>query len=226
MMKRGVFVIFLENICKTYGSGNTLTAALKNISLHVEKGCFCSIVGTSGSGKSTLLNIVGCLDIADSGMYRLDGDEILKEEVKRLSYIRNNKIGFIFQNFNLIKGLNIYENIELPLVFSGLPYKKRREIVENAMELVGLSDRMYHKPNELSGGQQQRVAIARAVVNNPPLILADEPTGNLDTASGDEVMRLLKKLNNGGATVLMITHDMKRAKDTDRIIRIQEGEIR
>lgn len=225
-MKRGVLLIFLENISKTYGSGNMQTVALKNISLHVEKGCFCSIVGTSGSGKSTLLNIVGCLDIADSGRYILDGETIFKEEVKKLSYIRNNKIGFIFQNFNLIKGLNIYENVELPLVFSGVSPKKRREIVENAIELVGLSDRMYHKPNELSGGQQQRVAIARAVVNKPPLILADEPTGNLDTASGNEVMGLLRKLNHNGTTVLMITHDMSRVKDTDKIIRIQEGEIK
>jgi len=218
-------MIILNDICKTYGVGNTETAALKDVSLCIERGSFCSVVGTSGSGKSTLLNIIGCLDSPDSGTYFLDNEEINKVGAGRLAYIRNTKIGFVFQNFNLIKGLNIMENIELPLIFSGIPRKQRHELVLEAVEKVGLSLKKYHRPNELSGGQQQRVAIARAIINNPSLILADEPTGNLDSASGREIMNLLRGLNKKGSTVVMITHDMECAEMTDRIIRIKEGKI-
>ena len=218
-------MIILDGIYKTYSNGNVKTPVLKNVSLCIEKGSFCSIVGSSGSGKSTLLNIVGCLDYADKGFYFLDNEEIKRSSGERLSYIRNKKIGFVFQNFNLIKSLNVLENVELPLVFSGISRKTRHKIVFDAIEKVGLLSHIYHKPNELSGGQQQRVAIARAIINNPTLILADEPTGNLDPVSGREIMRILRNLNEKGCTILMITHDMGCAAETDRIIRIKEGKI-
>lgn len=219
-------MIILDGIYKTYSVEHTETEALKNVSLCIEKGSFCSIVGASGSGKSTLLNIIGCLDSADRGNYFLDNEEITRVGYDRLSYIRNNKIGFVFQNFNLIKNLNIVENVELPLMFCGYSQKRRREMAVEAIEKIGLSARMYHKPNELSGGQQQKVAIARAIIKNPPVILADEPTGNLDPVSGEEVMNILRSLNCNGSTVLMITHDMRCAEMTDRIIKIKEGEIK
>ncbi len=218
-------MIILDNVCKTYRTGNIHTEVLKNISLCIEKGSFCSIVGTSGSGKSTLLNIMGCIDYADKGNYFLDDEDISKAGYDRLSYIRNNKIGFIFQNFNLIKNLSILDNVELPLVFSGIPYKLRKKLAFEAIDKIGLASRIFHRPNELSGGQQQKVAVARAIIKNPPLILADEPTGNLDPISGKEIMNILRKLNNNGSTIVMITHDMKCAEMTDRIIRIKEGKI-
>ena len=218
-------MIIMENISKVYGSGRNRTEALSNISLYVEKGSFCSVVGASGSGKSTLLNIAGCLDAPTEGMYFLDDEEIKWNDKSRLADIRGRKIGFVFQSFNLIKNLTAIENVEMPMVLAGVSPKKRREAAERALEIVGLSERMYHRPYEMSGGQQQRTAVARAVVRNPELILADEPTGNLDEPSGLEVMKLLKKLNEMGSTVLMITHDMKKAKMTDKIIKIKDGRV-
>ncbi|MBR4878281.1 MAG: ABC transporter ATP-binding protein [Clostridia bacterium] len=218
-------MIILDGISKTYGKGNNITQALKDISLCIEKHSFCSIVGNSGSGKSTLLNIIGCLDFADSGTYFLDNEEIYKTSADRLSTVRNNKIGFVFQNYNLIRNLNVMQNIELPLIISGVERRKRKEMVEKAVDAVGLYHRRFHRPNELSGGQQQKVAVARAIIKNPPLILADEPTGNLDSVSGKEIMDLLAELNKDGATVLMITHDIECAKQTERIIKIKEGKI-
>ena len=218
-------MIILDGISKTYGEGSNATQALKNISLCIEKHSFCSIVGSSGSGKSTLLNIIGCLDFADDGTYFLDNEEIYKTSTDRLSAVRNNKIGFVFQNYNLIRNLNVMQNIELPLIISGVDHRKRLEMVEKAVDSIGLYHRRFHKPNELSGGQQQKVAVARAIIKNPPLILADEPTGNLDSASGREIMNLLGKLIKNGTTVLMITHDIECAKQTQRIIKIKEGKI-
>lgn len=218
-------MIILDNICKSYREGNTKTDALKNVSLYIEKGSFCSVTGASGSGKSTLINIIGCLDSPNSGSYFLDNEDIKKATPDRLINIRNRKIGIIFQSFNLIKNLNVFENVELPLIFSGIPRKMRHEMVFDAVEKVGLQDRIYHRPNELSGGQQQKVAIARAMIKNPPLILADEPTGNLDSLSGAEIMDLLRNANKTGSTILMITHDIECAKLTDRIIKIKEGKI-
>lgn len=218
-------MIIMENISKCYKNGGNSLWALRDVSLYVEKGSFCSIVGASGSGKSTLLNIAGCLDIPSSGTYFLDNEEICTGLGDRLSKIRRDKIGFVFQNFNLLKGMTALENVCLPLIISGVARSERTEMAKRALELVGLENRMGHRANELSGGQQQRVALARAVVREPDLILADEPTGNLDLPSGNEIMRLLKKLNKGGSTVLMITHDLNKARLSDKIIKIKEGKI-
>jgi putative ABC transport system ATP-binding protein len=182
-------------------------------------------VGPSGSGKSTLMNIIGCLDAPTSGTYTLDGNEVSKMNDNQLAEIRNNKIGFIFQGFNLLQKLTATENVELPLIYQGINSKERHLRSVEALDIVGLGDRTHHKPNELSGGQQQRVAIARALVSNPPIILADEPTGNLDSKSGAEVMKLLKELHSNGNTIVLITHDNNIALQAKRMVRIQDGEI-
>jgi len=198
---------------------------LKGIDFKVEEGDFVAVAGPSGSGKSTLMNILGCLDSPTTGEYYLDGREISSYTPNELSSIRNEKIGFIFQKFNLLPKLTAFENVELPLIYRGEKNKIRKKRVQEALKDVGLGDRMHHKPTELSGGQQQRVAIARALVGNPPILLADEPTGNLDTKSGNEVLKIIKNLNNKGKTVIVITHDLEVAQKAKNQITIRDGLI-
>ena len=205
--------------------GENFIYALNNVSLHIYKHEFVAIVGPSGSGKSTLMNMLGCLDVPTTGNYVLDGHEVSKLNDSQLAEIRNKKIGFIFQGFNLLKKLTAIENVDLPLIYQGVGHKERHKRSVEALELVGLGDRVHHTPNELSGGQQQRVAIARALVSNPPLILADEPTGNLDTKSGMEIMKTLHELHQKGNTIVLITHDNNIAAQPQRIVKIQDGMI-
>lgn len=219
------FLIEVKNIVKEYIIEDTKIKALDDVSFNVKRGEFVSIIGSSGSGKSTLMNILGCLDTQTSGDYILDGIDIKKITDKQLSVIRNKKIGFIFQNFNLISDLTAIENVELQLMYRGVNKNKRRELALHSLEQVGLKERLYHKPKQMSGGQQQRVAIARAIASCPPLILADEPTGNLDSKSTMEIIEILKKLNEKGNTVVLITHDDKVANIADRIIKIFDGKI-
>lgn len=216
-------VIKIENANKTYFMGDEKLHVLNNISLSVKKGEFISIVGPSGSGKSTLMNFIGCLDKVDSGTYLLDGSDVLSLSDNQLSEIRNKKIGFIFQQFNLLPKLDAMENVELPLIYSGVSSKERKNRALKALEKVGLKERSNHLPNQLSGGQQQRVAIARAICTNPEILLCDEPTGALDTKTSTEIMKLIKSLNKEGRTVIIITHDMNVAIEAQRIIRIKDG---
>ena len=216
-------MINVKDVTKMYIMGSIELQVLKGISLDIEEGDFISIIGPSGSGKSTLMNILGCLDVPTTGEYYLDKKEISTYNESQLAKIRNEKIGFIFQKFNLLPKLSAYENVELPLVYRGVKTKERKERTISALNSVGLSDRLHHKPTELSGGQQQRVAIARALVGNPPILLADEPTGNLDSKSGDEVMNIIQKLNKEGKTIILITHDNEIAKQAKRIISIRDG---
>lgn len=218
-------MIDLEHIFKIYELGDNKVYALNDVSLHVEKHEFLSIIGPSGSGKSTLMNMLGCLDVPTSGKYILDGEDVSKKNDDELAYIRNNKIGFVFQGFNLIQKLTAIENVELPLIYLDVPAKERRERAKKALESVGLGERIHHNPTELSGGQQQRVAIARALITNPPIILADEPTGNLDSKAGKEVMQIFKNLHAEGNTIILITHDSDVAKQASRVVRIQDGKI-
>lgn len=205
--------------------GQNILKALDDVSLEINDGEYISIMGPSGSGKSTLMNILGCLDIADEGKYYLDDKEINEYTDNQLSEIRNQKIGFVFQKFNLLPKLNAVENVELSLVYRKMDAKSRAKTAEEYLEKVGLRNWGMHKPNELSGGQQQRVAIARALAGNPQIILADEPTGNLDSASGKEIMQILKDLNKEGKTIILITHDLKVAQQADRILYIIDGKI-
>lgn len=218
-------MIDLEHIFKIYELGDNKVFALDDVSLHVAKHEFLSIIGPSGSGKSTLMNMLGCLDVPTSGKYILDGEDVSKKSDDELAYIRNNKIGFVFQGFNLIQKLTAIENVELPLIYLNVPAKERRERAKKALESVGLGERIHHNPTELSGGQQQRVAIARALITNPPIILADEPTGNLDSKAGKEVMQIFKDLHEKGNTIILITHDSDVAKQASRVVRIQDGKI-
>ena len=218
-------MIRIKNIYKTYLTGDNTVNALNDVSLSMAASEFVAIVGPSGSGKSTLMNILGCLDVPTSGSYMLDGNEIASMNGNRLAEIRNTRIGFIFQGFNLIKKITAMENVELPLVYRGIGLKERHRRAKEALETVGLGDRIYHAPNELSGGQQQRVAIARALVGNPPIILADEPTGNLDSKSGAEIIKIMRKLKERGNTIVLITHDNNIAIQADRIIRISDGRV-
>lgn len=215
----------LKNITKIYGTGENAVTALSDISLNIEKGEFVAVAGSSGSGKSTLMNMLGCLDVQTSGSYLLDGISVRDMSENNVSRIRNKEIGFIFQGFNLIPTLTAEENVELPLIYRGIPRSIRKELVRKALEKVSLSHRRKHRPSEMSGGQQQRVAIARALAVSPPIILADEPTGNLDMRCGAEVMRILRDLNAAGKTVIIITHDEKIAADAQRIIRIADGRL-
>ena len=205
--------------------GDNIINALNNINIHIKAQEFVSIIGPSGSGKSTLMNMLGCLDTPTSGEYILDGKEISKLSDNKLAEIRNHKIGFIFQGFNLLQKLTAIENVELPLIYQGIGLRERTKRSKEALEKVGLGERIKHRPNELSGGQQQRVAIARALVSNPPIILADEPTGNLDSKSGVEIMRMLKELHQNGNTIILITHDNNIASQAKRMVRIHDGEI-
>ena len=215
----------LKHIKKYYKMGDTTVKALDDVSLKIEDGEFVTIIGPSGSGKSTMMNIVGCLDVATSGEYYVDGVEISNYSENQLAYLRNKKMGFIFQGFNLLQNLNAFENVELPLIYQGIPKAERQKRVVEALEMVGMKERMKHKPSELSGGQQQRVAIARALATKPMCILADEPTGNLDTKTGNEIMKILKNLNEQGTTVVIITHNDEIAKLSRRVVHILDGKI-
>ncbi len=218
-------MITLKNIHKNYQMGENIVHALNDVSVTIKNDEFVSIVGPSGSGKSTLMNIIGCLDVADEGIYEFEGINITDYSENQLSTLRNKKIGFIFQQFNLLMKLTAYQNVELPLIYQGLGASKRKEQVLKALEQVGLSDRMDHRPNELSGGQQQRVAIARALATQPSLILADEPTGNLDSQTGHEIMEMLKNLHKQGNAIILITHDIDVANKADRRLHIIDGKI-
>ena len=218
-------LIKVENLHKIYNPGENEVRALDGIDLEIGKGEFVAIIGHSGSGKSTLMNMLGCLDVPSSGNYFLNGHDVSKLTDNQLSDIRNKEIGFIFQGFNLIANLDAVENVELPLIYRGLGKQKRRRIAVEALKKVGLGTRMKHKPSELSGGQQQRVAGARAMAAQPPIVLADEPTGNLDTKSTKEIMEILKGLHKGGRTVIIITHDDEIAQQVNRVVRIIDGRI-
>lgn len=218
-------MIILEDVSKVYEIGGCEVRALDHASMHIWEGEFVSIIGPSGSGKSTMMNIIGCLDTADSGQYRLDGQPIESYSEKELARIRNQKIGFIFQSFNLIGNLTAEENVELPLIYQKIPKSERKERVEAALERVRLSGRNKHKPGELSGGQQQRVAIARAIASKPSIFLADEPTGNLDSETGKEIMSLFHELHEQGHTIVLITHDDSVARQAARSIHILDGKL-
>ncbi|MCS4480748.1 ABC transporter ATP-binding protein [Clostridium botulinum] len=199
--------------------------ALKGISLKIERGEFTSIMGPSGSGKSTFMNILGCLDKMDKGEYILNGKDVTDLTENDLAYVRNKEIGFVFQAFNLLPRMTILDNVELPMVYAGVPLKERKERALSALERVGLIERINHRPNEISGGQKQRVAIARAIVNNPSVIMADEPTGNLDTKSSLDIMRIFQNLNEEGSTIIMVTHEPDIAKYTKRVVKFRDGHI-
>ena len=218
-------LIHIENMKKIYNPGENEVRALDGIDLDIEKGDLVAIVGHSGSGKSTLMNMLGCLDTPTSGKYVLDGQDVASMTDNQLADVRNKEIGFIFQGFNLISNLDAVENVELPLVYRGVSKNERKQLAMEALKSVGLEDRMKHKPNEMSGGQQQRVAVARAVAAKPPIMLADEPTGNLDTKSTQEIMEILKELHRSGRTVIIITHDEEIASQAHRVIRILDGRI-
>ena len=218
-------MILMQGIRKEYRMGDNIVAALDGVDIHIKPHEFVSIIGPSGSGKSTLMNIIGCLDVADEGSYLFDGQEITDYSEDELADIRNRKIGFVFQQFNLLPKLTAQENVELPLIYQGMSAGKRRARSEEVLGRVGLLERMNHKPTELSGGQQQRVAIARALAAKPALILADEPTGNLDSKTGAEVMALFHELHDAGNTIVLITHDAKIAAQTPRAIHIHDGRV-
>ncbi|MFT4862635.1 MAG: putative ABC transport system ATP-binding protein [Pseudohongiellaceae bacterium] len=218
-------MIKLQNLSKVYRTAYMETTALNKINIQIAKGEFVAVMGPSGCGKSTLLNVVGMIDSPTEGDYVFDGEEIGHSSENQLADLRKQNIGFIFQNFNLIDDLTVHENVDLPLLYLGLSKADRRRRVDEALELVGLASRANHKPQELSGGQQQRVAVARAVVGEPKLILADEPTGNLDTKNGDEVMKMLDALKHRGVTILMVTHSPEHGERADRIIQMLDGEV-
>lgn len=218
-------VIELKDIMKTYVMGDSIVHALDHVNVRIEFGEFTSIMGPSGSGKSTMMNILGCLDRPTSGEYYLDGKEIAGYDDNELARTRNAKIGFVFQNFNLLSKLTAQANVALPLVYAGVDEEERMERAKAALEAVGLGDRLDHRPNEMSGGQRQRVAIARALVNNPAIIMADEPTGNLDTKSSYEIMDIFKKMNADGKTVVMVTHEPDIARQTKRVLVMRDGRL-
>ena len=215
----------LRDVVKTYVMGADKVHALRGVSLDIARNEYVAVMGPSGSGKSTLMNVIGCLDVPTSGTYSLEGQMVDEMSENQLAEIRNQKIGFVFQTFNLIPRANIFHNVELPLVYGGVPKRERRVRTEQAIERVGLADRMKHKPNELSGGQRQRVAIARALVFNPSIILADEPTGNLDSKTGDEIMAVLDELHDAGQTIVLVTHEDYIAQHAKRAIRLLDGSI-
>jgi len=218
-------VLRLRDVTKTYEMGSEKIHALNGVSLNLRKNEYIAIMGPSGSGKSTLMNIIGCLDVPTSGTYSLDGEMVSSKSEGELAEIRNRMIGFVFQTFNLIPRSDIFHNVELPLIYGGIPKAERRERAERAIEQVGLADRMKHKPNELSGGQRQRVAIARALVFNPSIILADEPTGNLDSKTGTEIMAMFDELHAAGQTIILVTHEDHIADHAHREIRLRDGKI-
>ena len=219
-------LVQLKDICKDYDQGKLSVRVLKDVNLTVEAGDYLAIMGPSGSGKTTLMNIIGCLDVATSGSYLLDGQDLCNLSDNALADIRNQKIGFVFQSFHLLPKLDARDNVALPLLYAGVPQKERRARAEVALQAVGLGDRMNFLPNQLSGGQCQRVAIARAMVTKPALLLADEPTGALDTASGRQIMEIFRQLSNEGMTIIMITHEQEIADHADRICYIRDGQLR
>jgi len=218
-------LISFKDVHKTYDMGQAQVRALDGISLEIEKGAYLAIMGPSGSGKSTLMNVIGCLDSPTSGSYKLKGQEIGTLVDDELARIRNREIGFIFQTFNLLPRTDALQNVELPLIYSGISRKERHERAKRALEAVGLGDRMHHRPNEMSGGQRQRVAIARALVNDPSILLADEPTGNLDSRTGEEIMALIDRLHAEGNTLILVTHEDELARRAERVIRLRDGQI-
>ena len=225
MTKSKKEIISIQSVSKIYNLGKTVVKALDNVSLSIYDNDYISIMGPSGSGKSTLMNIIGCLDVPTKGKYKFKNELISDMDDNQLANIRNEKIGFVFQTFNLLPKLNAMQNVEVPLIYSSLGRKDRIERAEEALHIVGLQDRMNHKPNELSGGQRQRVAIARALVNKPSIILADEPTGNLDSKSGNEILKFFAKLHKDGNTIIMVTHEESIAKLAKRRIDIFDGKI-
>lgn len=218
-------IIRISELCRYYTMGDQTVKALDGINLDFRKNDYAAIMGPSGSGKSTLMNILGCLDTPTSGRYELNGQNVADMDDDELARVRNREIGFVFQTFNLLSRLDCLRNVELPLIYAGVPPEERRERARKALEQVGLGDRINHKPGELSGGQTQRVAIARALINNPSIILADEPTGNLDTATSHDIMDIFSKLSEAGNTIILITHEEDIANYTRRIIRLRDGKI-
>lgn len=218
-------IVKLEGISKSYGFGEAAVLAVDNVDFNVEKGEFVAIMGPSGSGKSTLMHLIGLLDRPTSGRYMLSGEDVSKFKDKKLAHIRRDRIGFIFQSFNLLPRLSAIENVSLPLTYSAFNRVKRLNKAASMLENVGLGDKQYYMPNQLSGGQVQRVAVARALINQPSIILADEPTGNLDTASSENIMNLLKEINHGGNTIIMITHNPELAQHASRIVEMVDGKI-
>ena len=218
-------LIRLQNLSRLYQMGQETIHALRDVSLEIERGEYVAIMGPSGSGKSTLMNLLGCLDTPTSGTYELNGTDVSEMDDNELAEVRNREIGFVFQTFNLLPRSNALRNVELPLIYSGMTFDERKRVALEALTSVGLADRVTHKPNELSGGQRQRVAVARALVNSPSIILADEPTGNLDSKTGDEIMALFEDLSRKGNTVFVVTHEEEVARHARRIIRIRDGLI-
>lgn len=215
----------VKNLVKVYDTGVIQVKALKSINLEVKKGEFVAIMGSSGSGKSTFMNILGCLDSLTEGTYELDGIDVSRMTSSELATIRNKKIGFVFQAFNLLPKMNLLKNVELPMIYAGASKQERREKALKALERVGLAERVHHRPNEISGGQKQRVAIARSLVNNPAIILADEPTGNLDSKSSNEIMDIFTELNNEGVTIILVTHEPDIAEYAKRVVTFKDGNI-
>ncbi|MFZ0769210.1 MAG: ABC transporter ATP-binding protein [Acidimicrobiales bacterium] len=218
-------IVELVDLHKQYRLGSMTVEALRGINLRIEEGEYLAIIGPSGSGKSTLMHILGCLDLATSGVYELDGVDVSEMDESGLAHVRNRRVGFVFQQFNLLASLSAWRNVELPLIYAGVGRAERKDRALRSLQRVNLGDRVDHRPNELSGGQQQRVAVARALVNEPTLVLADEPTGNLDSASAADVLSLLGELNASGRTVVLITHDVETANRAQRVVRIKDGEI-
>lgn len=218
-------LIEFRDVCKYYSMGDTVVTAADHITMSIEKGEFVAIVGKSGSGKSTCMNIIGCLDVPTEGTYLLDGKDVGQMNKNKLAEIRNKMLGFIFQQYNLLAKLNLLENVEVPLMYAGISRRERRTRAKQALELVGLGDKLYNRPNQLSGGQQQRVSVARALAGDPAVILADEPTGALDSKTGREMLTLLRQLHDAGNTVVLITHDNSIARQAQRIIRLEDGRI-
>jgi putative ABC transport system ATP-binding protein len=215
----------IKKITKVYKMGEVVVNALRGVSFHIDKGQFVAIMGPSGSGKTTLMHIIGCLDHPSEGSFIMDGEDISKVNDNKLAEIRNKKVGFVFQQFNLLNRVNILNNVEVPLIYAGVNSKKRKNLVKQVLENVGLSNRLKHRPNEISGGEKQRAAIARALVNNPLIILADEPTGNLDSKNGEEIMKIFHKLHQEGHTIIVVTHELEIAKYAQRIIHLRDGVI-